>query len=73
MVNEFYEILMKTLGESVHDGVGMNTNQQCDHFDKWATAWEAPRGVGDSGLRGDEINVGDLWEDKSQKDFKSYL
>ena len=42
-------------------------------FEKWAAAWEAPRGVGDSGLRGDEINVGDLWEDKSQKDFKSYL
>ena len=43
-----------------------------NEFGKWATSWEwDPENMGY--LVGDEIGVGALWEDKSQKDFKSYL
>ena len=45
-------------------------------FNEWAAAWdckEAETDGQDSPMIGDEIEVGTLWEDKSQKDFKSYL
>ena len=47
-----------------------------DKFWKWAASWdckEAETDGQDSPMIGDEIEVGTLWEDKSQKDFKSYL
>ena len=45
-------------------------------FDEWAAAWDCKEAETDgqnSPMIGDEIEVGTLWEDKSQKDFKSYL
>ena len=45
-------------------------------FDEHAVSWdfqEAETDGQDSPMIGDEIEVGTLWEDKSQKDFKSYL
>ena len=45
-------------------------------FDKWAASWDCKEAETDgqnSPMIGDEIEVGTLWEDKSQKDFKSYL
>ena len=47
-----------------------------EKFMKWAASWdckEAETEAQTSPMIGDEINVGALWEDKSQKDFKSYL
>ena len=47
-----------------------------DRFWEWAASWdckEAETDGQDSPMIGDEIEVGTLWEDKSQKDFKSYL
>ena len=45
-------------------------------FESWAAAWDCKeaetKGQNDP-MIGDEIEVGTLWEDKSQKDFKSYL
>ena len=43
---------------------------------EWAASWDCKEAetVGQNGpMIGDEIEVGTLWEDKSQKDFKSYL
>ena len=43
---------------------------------KWAVSWDCKEAEtkGQNGpMIGDEIEVGTLWEDKSQKDFKSYL
>ena len=43
---------------------------------KWAASWDCKEAETDgqnSPMIGDEIEVGTLWEDKSQKDFKSYL
>ena len=44
-------------------------------FGKWAASWDCKEDAtaGKGNLIGDEIGVGALWEDKSQKDFKSYL
>ena len=45
-------------------------------FEKWAASWDCKEAETDgqnSPMIGDEIEVGTLWEDKSQKDFKSYL
>ena len=45
-------------------------------FYKWAASWDCKEAETDgqnSPMIGDEIEVGTLWEDKSQKDFKSYL
>ena len=47
-----------------------------ERFKKWAASWdckEAETKGQDGPMIGDEIEVGTLWEDKSQKDFKSYL
>ena len=61
---------------------GLETNIQgkgyCtdEKFMEWAASWdckEAETDGQDSPMIGDEIEVGTLWEDKSQKDFKSYL
>ena len=45
-------------------------------FDEHAVSWDCKEAETDgqnSPMIGDEIEVGTLWEDKSQKDFKSYL
>jgi hypothetical protein len=43
-------------------------------FHEWAASWDCNEAEATQEyLRGDEIGVGALWEDKSQKDFKSYL
>ena len=45
-------------------------------FLEWAASWDCKEAETDgqnSPMIGDEIEVGTLWEDKSQKDFKSYL
>ena len=47
-----------------------------ERFKKWAASWdckEAETVDNSSRWYGDEIGVGGLWQDKSQKDFKSYL
>ena len=47
-----------------------------EKFSEHALAWdckEAETKGHDGPMIGDEIEVGTLWEDKSQKDFKSYL
>ena len=47
-----------------------------EKFNKWAASWDCKEAETDgqnSPMIGDEIEVGTLWEDKSQKDFKSYL
>ena len=54
----------------------MNKEEFNEEFWKWAASWdckEAETDGQDSPMIGDEIEVGTLWEDKSQKDFKSYL
>ena len=53
-----------------------NPEEMAKRFWAWAASWdckEAEAGNHGSLLVGDEIGVGALWEDKSQKDFKSYL
>ena len=45
-------------------------------FNEYAVSWDCKEAETDgqnSPMIGDEIEVGTLWEDKSQKDFKSYL
>ena len=44
-------------------------------FLEWAASWDCKENESNNKgyLVGDEIGVGALWEDKSQKDFKSYL
>ena len=45
-------------------------------FHEYMAFWdckEAETKGQDGPMIGDEIEVGTLWEDKSQKDFKSYL
>ena len=52
----------------------MESNQA--RFKEWAASWDCKEAETDgqnSPMIGDEIEVGTLWEDKSQKDFKSYL
>ena len=53
-----------------------NYDQFDERFKKWAASWDCKeaetKGQNDP-MIGDEIEVGTLWEDKSQKDFKSYL
>ena len=47
-----------------------------EKFMEHATSWdckEAETVDNSSRWYGDEIGVGGLWQDKSQKDFKSYL
>ena len=66
----YYE---SVVGRPANDQGIPNPTELTEQFEKWAAAWEAPRDVAMASLRGDEISVGDLWEDKSQKDFKSYL
>ena len=52
----------------------MSNEEFNQYFKEWAASWDASEtGTDATEQRGDEINVGDLWEDKSQKDFKSYL
>ena len=52
----------------------MSDRELYDKFWKWAASWDCKESESGEGyLRGDEIGVGALWEDKSQKDFKSYL
>ena len=70
----FSHILYNTLGSI---NVDKFTNEEIVvRFKKWAASWdckEAETDGQDSPMIGDEIEVGTLWEDKSQKDFKSYL
>ena len=49
--------------------------QLTKEFETWAASWDCKENesTNQGYLRGDEIGVGALWEDKSQKDFKSYL
>ena len=54
----------------------MTTPDMIEKFKKWAASWdckEAETVDNSSRWYGDEIGVGGLWQDKSQKDFKSYL
>ena len=54
----------------------MDNDDMFDGFKKWAASWdckEAETVDNSSRWYGDEIGVGGLWQDKSQKDFKSYL
>ena len=54
----------------------MNQKEKLKRFKKWAASWdckEAETVDNSSRWYGDEIGVGGLWQDKSQKDFKSYL
>ena len=56
--------------------IGMKPEEAMEMFNEWAAAWDCKEAETDgqnSPMIGDEIEVGTLWEDKSQKDFKSYL
>ena len=71
MVTLFAESKRKLLGPTYHW-----SDNDIPKFQEWAASWdckEAEAGNHGSLLVGDEIGVGALWEDKSQKDFKSYL
>ena len=55
---------------------GKSSDELLKEFNQWAAAWDCKEAETDgqnSPMIGDEIEVGTLWEDKSQKDFKSYL
>ena len=65
---------MRTQGPGVTKKIGKE--EYFFKFKEWAASWdckEAETDGQDSPMIGDEIEVGTLWEDKSQKDFKSYL
>ena len=69
----FVDIINKTLGPFP---APWSTEETDRRFEKWAASWdckEAETKGQDGPMIGDEIEVGTLWEDKSQKDFKSYL
>ena len=47
-----------------------------NYFNEYAVSWDCKEAETDGQnipMIGGEIEVGTLWEDKSQKDFKSYL
>ncbi len=55
---------------------GWSMAEYWKRFNEWAASWDCKEAETDgqnSPMIGDEIEVGTLWEDKSQKDFKSYL
>ena len=59
-----------------YNGLFVNTKNLAETFEEWAASWDCKEAETDgqnSPMIGDEIEVGTLWEDKSQKDFKSYL
>ena len=63
--------MTNTLGHFAYE---MTEKEYMDRFMEWAASWDCTPDSGKSqAYRGDEINVGSLWEDKSVKDFKSYL
>ena len=71
---KFNEILENTMGGEEMYKLGLEEYQK--QFNTWAASWdckEAETKGHDGPMIGDEIEVGTLWEDKSQKDFKSYL
>ena len=71
---KFIEILGHASGG--HKVTIPNEDEFNKKFHEWAVSWdckEAEPTQQSSYLVGDEIGVGALWEDKSQKDFKSYL
>ena len=75
-----YYDLVKTIPHMTHKPFGYEYEPNVDNQDwafwMWAASWdckEAETDGQDSPMIGDEIEVGTLWEDKSQKDFKSYL
>ena len=54
----------------------VNEDDAIKGFNQHAVSWDCKEAETDgqnSPMIGDEIEVGTLWEDKSQKDFKSYL
>ena len=52
----------------------MGKDEYTKRFKEWAASWDCNEAeASQQYLRGDEIGIGALWEDKSQKDFKSYL
>ena len=54
----------------------MTNDDMFKGFKEWAASWDCKEAeTVDNSHRwyGDEIGVGGLWQDKSQKDFKSYL
>ena len=60
----------------VGPGFSLATPDGWERYKEYAVSWdfqEAETDGQDSPMIGDEIEVGTLWEDKSQKDFKSYL
>ena len=64
------------MGKIVGETYVLSEETLLEQFDTYASSWESQvKGHdGKSGhMVGDEIEVGTLWEDKSQKDFKSYL
>ena len=57
-------------------GYKLSKEEGVKKFNEYACSWDfkeaETKGQNDP-MIGDEIEVGTLWEDKSQKDFKSYL
>ena len=71
MAPEFYSVMQKTVGKLHFE---FDSEELAKRFAEWAASWDCTPDSGKSqAYRGDEINVGSLWEDKSVKDFKSYL
>ena len=77
MIIAYGEILKNSLGivpEGREEGsLDFMANEK--KFKEWAASWDCKENESNNKgyLVGDEIGVGALWEDKSQKDFKSYL
>ena len=71
-----YEELPDIIKKNPNSTFDKSSPQFMERFKEWAASWdckEAETDGQDSPMIGDEIEVGTLWEDKSQKDFKSYL
>ena len=66
--------MKQSFGDEIQHKVSMEEWDQ--YYQEWAASWDCKeaetKGQNDP-MIGDEIEVGTLWEDKSQKDFKSYL
>ena len=70
------DIFRGLIKKLIDDKDSLKTMEELERsYDKWAASWDCKENESENKgyLVGDEIGVGALWEDKSQKDFKSYL
>ena len=65
----------KSLFEKDKKAHTYDDNKMADLFADWAAAWEPPKidFEKQGNIEGDEIRVGDLWNDKSKQDLKRFI